>query len=163
MGDRLDEKSGKSEAASVTSNTPGGAATSESTIEQPTQHSTSEKEKLRDQNSESEATEINDDAPNGIGKQDTETVPVPKDAGKETDEDAALAHLPDHEAAILKEQLHIPDVKVSFIGLYRYATTNDLLILALSAICAIAGGAIMPLFTVCWQPISPHPLSRAKY
>lgn len=62
--------------------------------------------------------------------------------------DQAYAHLPPHERDIVKRQLDIPDVKVTYKTLYRYATTNDLIIIAISAICSIAGGAIMPLMTV---------------
>ena len=60
----------------------------------------------------------------------------------------AYAHLPSHEREIVKRQLDIQDVKVTFTTLYRYATTNDILIIALSCLCAIAGGAVMPLMTV---------------
>ncbi len=65
------------------------------------------------------------------------------------DEDEVYAHLPDHEKVIVKRQLAIPEVKVSFVTLFRYATRNDLIILVISAICAIVGGAVMPLMTVC--------------
>lgn len=60
----------------------------------------------------------------------------------------AYAHLPPHEKEIVKRQLDIPEVKVTFTTLYRYATRNDLIIVAISCICAIAGGAVMPLMTV---------------
>lgn len=60
----------------------------------------------------------------------------------------AYAHLPEHERDIVRRQLEIPPVKVTFITLYRYATRNDLIIIAISAICAIIGGAVMPLMTV---------------
>ena len=60
----------------------------------------------------------------------------------------AYAHLPEHEKAIVKRQLDIPPVTVTYRTLYRYATRNDLLIIAISSICAIAGGAVMPLMTV---------------
>ena len=60
----------------------------------------------------------------------------------------AYAHLPPHEKEVVKRQLDIPEVKVTFTTLYRYATTNDLIIIAISSICAIAGGAVMPLMTV---------------
>lgn len=61
----------------------------------------------------------------------------------------AFAHLPAHEKEIVKRQLDIPTVKVSFMTLYRYSTKNDILIVLISAVCAIAGGAVMPLMTVC--------------
>ena len=62
--------------------------------------------------------------------------------------DEAFAHLPPHEREIVKRQLHIPDVKVTFTTLFRYATRNDLIIILISCVCAIAGGAVLPLMTV---------------
>ena len=63
-------------------------------------------------------------------------------------EDEAYQHLPPHEREIIKRQLDIPTVSVTFKTLYRYATKVDLIIIAVSSICAIAGGAVMPLMTV---------------
>lgn len=68
--------------------------------------------------------------------------------------DQAYAHLPPHERDIVKRQLDIPDVKVTYKTLYRYATTNDLIIIAISAICSIAGGAIMPLMTILFGQLA---------
>ncbi|KAI4151420.1 MAG: hypothetical protein LQ340_003498 [Diploschistes diacapsis] len=68
--------------------------------------------------------------------------------------DEAYAHLPDHERAIIKKQLDIPSVTVTFKTLYRYATLNDKLILLVSAICAIAGGAALPLMTVIFGSLA---------
>lgn len=62
--------------------------------------------------------------------------------------DAAFAHLPEHEQAILKKQLDIPTVAINYIKLYRYATRVDLIIIAISSLCAIIGGAVLPLMTV---------------
>ncbi len=59
-----------------------------------------------------------------------------------------FAHLPEHEKKILKRQLDTPSVKVTYATLFRYATRNDIIILVISSICAIAGGAVMPLMTV---------------
>ena len=75
---------------------------------------------------------------------DSHVVTVPE--VKEGDE--AYAHLPPHEKEIVKRQLDIPKVKVTYRTLYRYATRNDLIIIFISTICAIAGGAVMPLMTV---------------
>ena len=69
--------------------------------------------------------------------------------------DEAYAHLPPHEREIVKRQLDIPEVKVTFVTLYRYATRNDLIIIVVSAICAIAGGAVMPLMTVSTFVLGP--------
>lgn len=67
----------------------------------------------------------------------------------------AYAHLPPHEKEIVKKQLDVPPVKVTFKTLYRYATRNDLLIVFISAVAAIGGGAVMPLMTVCPAPQGP--------
>ncbi|KAI0128530.1 P-loop containing nucleoside triphosphate hydrolase protein [Xylariales sp. AK1849] len=57
-------------------------------------------------------------------------------------------NLPTNEAEILKRQVETPDIKVGVAILYRYASRNDILIIIVSAICAIAGGAALPLMTV---------------
>lgn len=64
------------------------------------------------------------------------------------DDDALFAHLPESEKAVLKKQLHAEESSVSFIALFRYASRMDMLIIFVSAICAIAAGAALPLFTV---------------
>ena len=64
------------------------------------------------------------------------------------EEDEAYQHLPPHEREIVKRQLDIPTVSVTYKTLYRYATKVDLIIIAVSSVCAIAGGAVMPLMTV---------------
>lgn len=72
-----------------------------------------------------------------------------------------FAHLPQHERDIVHRQLNVPEVKVTYATLYRYASTQDLLITALSAVCSIAGGAMMPLMTVCcFGRTSPYPRFR---
>ena len=72
---------------------------------------------------------------------------VPRSEKELGDEDP-FAHLPEHEAAILKRQVDIPPVKVTYFMLYRYATRNDYVIMLLCGLCAIVGGAVMPLMTV---------------
>lgn len=62
--------------------------------------------------------------------------------------DEAYAHLPDDEREIVKRQLDMPPVKVTFKTLFRYSTRNDMIFLAISTFCACAGGAVMPLMTV---------------
>lgn len=70
------------------------------------------------------------------------------------DGEEAYAHLPPEEKEIVKRQLHTPTVTVTFKTLYRYATRNDLIIIAISALCAIGGGAVMPLMTVSHKSCS---------
>ncbi|KAK1071490.1 GTPase-activating protein [Friedmanniomyces endolithicus] len=80
----------------------------------------------------------------------------PSEAAKaeKEEEDTILSHLPEHEAAILKRQLDIPPVKLTYKSLYRYATRNDLLLMVLSSICAIVGGAVMPLMTIVFGTLA---------
>lgn len=72
---------------------------------------------------------------------------VVKQIANEEDGDP-YKHLPEDKAAILKKQVFTPDVKVGIATLYRYASRNDLLIMAVCAVCAIASGAALPLMTV---------------
>lgn len=67
---------------------------------------------------------------------------------KEDVEVDPFAHLPEREAKILKDQVYTADVKVGLATLYRYASRNDLLIIFVAAVCAIASGAALPLMTV---------------
>ena len=57
-------------------------------------------------------------------------------------------HLPESERFILESQLHLPTATTNFLSLYKYATTWDRGIIAVSSTCAICGGAVMPLMTV---------------
>lgn len=68
--------------------------------------------------------------------------------------DAALAHLPENERLVLKKQLDVPEVKVTYKSLYRYATTWDKVFIAIAAFTAIAAGAVMPLMTVVFGNLS---------
>jgi ATP-binding cassette subfamily B (MDR/TAP) protein 1 len=85
------------------------------------------------------------------------------------DEDI-YAHLPPAEAAILKRQVDIPVVKSGWKALYRYSTTNDIIIMVISAICSIAAGAALPLMTVIFGNLAGDfngyfagPTSRASF
>ncbi|CAM1505503.1 Fc.00g111400.m01.CDS01 [Cosmosporella sp. VM-42] len=62
--------------------------------------------------------------------------------------DDLFKHLPDHEAHILRRQVEIPEIKQGVAVLYRYSSRNDVIIITISAICAIAAGAALPLMTV---------------
>ncbi|KAF2157400.1 multidrug/pheromone exporter, ABC superfamily [Myriangium duriaei CBS 260.36] len=65
-----------------------------------------------------------------------------------------FAHLPEHEAAILRKQLDVPDLDVGYFTLYRYADRQDLIIIAISTLCAVVGGALMPLMLVIFGALS---------
>ncbi|EXK27051.1 ATP-binding cassette, subfamily B (MDR/TAP), member 1 [Fusarium oxysporum f. sp. melonis 26406] len=62
--------------------------------------------------------------------------------------DDLFKHLPPHQAEILRRQVVSPEVKQGVTILYRYSSRNDIIIIAISAICAIAAGAALPLMTV---------------
>ncbi|KAM6523090.1 hypothetical protein FSOLCH5_003709 [Fusarium solani] len=62
--------------------------------------------------------------------------------------DDLFKHLPPHQAEILRRQVVSPEVKQGVAVLYRYSSRNDIIIIAMSAICAIAAGAALPLMTV---------------
>ncbi|KAK0646301.1 P-loop containing nucleoside triphosphate hydrolase protein [Cercophora newfieldiana] len=64
-----------------------------------------------------------------------------------TDEDP-YKHLPEREAEILRNQVVTLEVKVGINTLYRYASRNDLVIMAVAALAAIASGAALPLMTI---------------
>lgn len=67
---------------------------------------------------------------------------------KSVDDEASFAHLTGQERELLKAQLDSPSVKVSWFGLYRYADSWDLVVTAISLLCAIAAGAALPLLSV---------------
>ena len=69
------------------------------------------------------------------------------DIGSQGENDP-LQHLSDREREIIKRQIDVPAVKVTIGMLYRYATANDMIIMAISALSAIGGGAALPLMTV---------------
>ena len=73
---------------------------------------------------------------------------------KEKSEEEAFVHLLEHEATILKRQLDIPPVKVGYTSLYRYATRNDIFIMIVSGICAVAAGVALPLMTIVFGSLA---------
>jgi ATP-binding cassette subfamily B (MDR/TAP) protein 1 len=82
-----------------------------------------------------------------LSKADSTVVRPKNEDGAEPDADP-FAHLPEREAKILKDQVYTPDVKVGMATLYRYASRNDLIIIVVASICAIASGAALPLMTI---------------
>jgi ATP-binding cassette subfamily B (MDR/TAP) protein 1 len=104
-------------------------------------------ESSRVEKTESHTTQVASEG-NVLSKRDAHIVQVkPKDAD-------IYAHLPPTEAEILKKQIDIPHVKVGWRILYRYATTNDKLIIAASSVCSIAAGAALPLMTVVFGQLA---------
>ncbi len=69
-----------------------------------------------------------------------------------SEEDDPFKNLPADEALVLKRQVDVPVVSTSFKQLYRYATRNDKIIVSISVLCSIGGGAALPLMTVGNNP-----------
>jgi ATP-binding cassette, subfamily B (MDR/TAP), member 1 len=95
--------------------------------------------------------------PNPHALHETEVVPPASALAVADSEVLQAAHqetsdpfqnLPEHEASILRRQVTSPVVKASIGTLFRYASTNDLIIIFISSIFAIASGAALPLMTV---------------
>ncbi|KAF5873575.1 putative leptomycin b resistance protein pmd1 protein [Botrytis fragariae] len=86
---------------------------------------------------------------NDLSKLDTNIIKVA--ANKDED---IYAHLPPHEAAILKRQVELPELSSGVGNLYRFSTTNDIIIMVISAICSIAAGAALPLMTVIFGQLA---------
>ena len=61
-------------------------------------------------------------------------------ASIEEEKEDPLAYLPEHERNIIRRQLEIPPVKVTYATLFRYATRNDMYIIAAASL----GAAIQP-------------------
>ena len=114
-------------------------------IEKQLSHNSSERDLVgekQDLHASSSGSSSHEDP--SLEKLDSKVIKV----GEVKEGEEAYAHLPAHEKEIVKRQLDIPTVKVTFKTLYRYATKNDLIIIFVSSVCAIAGGAAMPLMTV---------------
>lgn len=65
-----------------------------------------------------------------------------------------LGHLPPNEREIIRKQLEIPDIKLSYFTLFRFATTNDLMLIFAASIASIIAGAVMPLMTVVFGQLA---------
>jgi hypothetical protein len=61
------------------------------------------------------------------------------------DHAAELAHLSEHECGIIKRELGVATVSVTFLKLFQYAATTELIIIFISAPCAIIGGTALPI------------------
>ncbi|KAH7170464.1 P-loop containing nucleoside triphosphate hydrolase protein [Dactylonectria macrodidyma] len=78
-----------------------------------------------------------------LQKADSKVAAPPK-----TQSDDLFQHLPEDQAEILRRQVVSPEVKQGVAVLYRYASRNDILVIFVAGICAIAAGAALPLMTV---------------
>ncbi|KAK9313930.1 P-loop containing nucleoside triphosphate hydrolase protein [Lipomyces starkeyi] len=82
----------------------------------------------------------------GISSEDSSTL-----LDIHTDE---FSHLPPREAKILRDQVVVEPVNVTFLSMYRYATKSDAALLILTAIVAIAEGTIRPLISLVFGTLT---------
>ncbi|TGZ77818.1 abc transporter [Ascodesmis nigricans] len=80
-----------------------------------------------------------------------EKINIPDADDKQED---PLAHLPENDKAIIKRQIDIPDVKVTFFNLYRFASTLDLVLVFIGVVTNIISGAILPLMTILFGSLA---------
>ncbi|KAF7193478.1 ABC multidrug transporter mdr1 [Pseudocercospora fuligena] len=74
---------------------------------------------------------------------------VSREAEKENTNTNPFPKLSENEAAILRKQVEIPAAaSVTWKSLFRFASRQDILIIAVSSLCAIAAGTAVPLNTV---------------
>ena len=75
--------------------------------------------------------------------------------------------LHDQEADVLTQQVSSLEEDVGVTTLYRYASTFDIVLVSVSTICAILGGAALPLMTLLFGnfqgTIQGYSLGRASY
>ncbi|KAI9888957.1 MAG: GTPase-activating protein [Vezdaea aestivalis] len=65
-----------------------------------------------------------------------------------------LDHLPESERKVIERQLFVPEVRVNFFTLFRYATKMDWVVIIISSACAIIGGALQPLMTIIFGQLT---------
>ncbi|KAK9459543.1 P-loop containing nucleoside triphosphate hydrolase protein [Lipomyces oligophaga] len=65
-----------------------------------------------------------------------------------------FSHLPSNEADLLRAQVDIPQKRIKFFDLYRYADTKDVFLLVLASLLAVADGCARPLMTVVFGTIT---------
>lgn len=110
--------------------------------------SLTERDSRQEQKNGEGTTTVSPTKEKNLSKLDSNVVKV---ANKDED---IYAHLPPHEAEILKRQVVLPDISSGVGNLYRFSTTNDIIIMVISAICSIAAGAALPLMTVIFGQLA---------
>jgi ATP-binding cassette subfamily B (MDR/TAP) protein 1 len=71
-----------------------------------------------------------------------------KDDSKNSSSTVATPRPVTAEQVTLDEQVQFDIVKLSFFGIYGFATWIDLVLVAISTICAVIGGALIPVTPV---------------
>lgn len=58
------------------------------------------------------------------------------------------------ELDILKDQIALPEIKLNYFSLFRYANSLDLFLLAIACLASIISGAALPLFTLIFGSLT---------
>ena len=72
----------------------------------------------------------------------------------QSSDDDPYKHLSTDEAAIIKRQLDIPEVSLTYLSLFRYATFNDKFFIITAGLAAITAGAVLPLMTIVFGELA---------
>lgn len=72
----------------------------------------------------------------------------------EANEDELYKNLSPEEREIIKRQLDIPEVDISYVTLFRYASFNDKFLIITAALAAITAGAVLPLMTIVFGQLA---------
>ncbi|KAI5854657.1 ABC transporter [Tricharina praecox] len=78
-------------------------------------------------------------------------IQVKKSEGQQEDE---LSHLPENEREIIRRQIDVPVVDLSYWSLFRFSSTNDLIFIAIGCVTAVIGGAILPTMTILFGQLA---------
>lgn len=78
----------------------------------------------------------------------------PKKSLKPKYADLSYEGLSQDEIDILKSQVNVPEPKISYFSLFRYATAWDKFLLTIACISSIISGAALPLFTLIFGNIT---------
>ena len=90
----------------------------------------------------------NDDG-NALKKLDSKVIKL-----NEANEEELYKNLSPEEIEIVKRQLHIPQVDITYLSLFRYATFNDKVFIITAALAAITAGAVLPLMTIVFGQLA---------
>ncbi|KAL4994650.1 P-loop containing nucleoside triphosphate hydrolase protein [Aspergillus recurvatus] len=88
---------------------------------------------------------------------------VPMDSGQMRLNRRSMLLLSDMQKGVLEAQVAMPTPKVGYFKIYSYAAGWDLALLVLGAVCAVGGGAALPLFTVFFGNITSTFRDVASY
>ncbi|KAL6231436.1 hypothetical protein BDW75DRAFT_233623 [Aspergillus navahoensis] len=88
---------------------------------------------------------------------------IPMDSGQMRLNRRSMLLLSDVQKQVLEAQVAMPTPKVGYFKIYSYATGWDLVLLVLGAVCAVGGGAALPLFTVFFGNITSTFRDVASY